>query len=106
MGPIVQAAPRVKIQRRWLAPLSSSHSWVLFDRKIAGRARTPDVYDYRSGYRPQQFSDDGQACPADRADPEYAWINLNVQTGDDPSALAAALETSGVTLSQLVRFFF
>jgi hypothetical protein len=74
--------------------------WCRYDRRIAGRARTPDVYDFRSGFKRQLLSDHGEACPTDRADAENAWINWNVQTGDDPSDLAAALETTGVTLAQ------
>jgi hypothetical protein len=74
--------------------------WVKYDRKIGGRARTPDIYDYRSGFKQQQFSDDGEACPADRSDPQNPWINWNVHIDDEPSALAAALETTGITLSQ------
>lgn len=75
--------------------------WVRYDRKLGGRARTPDVFDYRAGFKQQQFSDDGEAaCPSDRADAENLWVEWHVQTGDDPSDLAAALETSGVTLAQ------
>jgi hypothetical protein len=78
--------------------------WVRYDRKIGGRARTPDIYDYRSGFKQQQFSDDGQPSPSDRSDPQNPWINWNMQIGDDPSALAAALETTGITLSQWCDF--
>lgn len=74
--------------------------WVRYDRRIAGRASTPDVYDFRSGFKQQLHADDGQACPTDRSDAGNAWIDWHVQTGDDPSDLAAALETSGVTLAQ------
>ena len=74
--------------------------WVRYDRKIGGRARTPDVYDFRSGFTQQQFSDDGQACPSDRADPANPWIDWQVQTGDDPAALCCALESTGITLAQ------
>jgi hypothetical protein len=75
--------------------------WVRDNRRLAGRrARTPDVFDYRAGFKQQQFSDDGQACPSDRSDPRNPWINWNTQTGDDPAELTAALETSGVSLAQ------
>jgi hypothetical protein len=74
--------------------------WVRYDRKLGGRARTPDVYDFRAGFKQQQLSDHGEACPSDRADAENPWINWHVQTGDDPCDLAAALESSGVTLAQ------
>jgi hypothetical protein len=74
--------------------------WVRYDRRIAGRARTPDVYDFRSGFKQQQFADDGQACPSDRADAANSWIDWVVSSGDDPCALAAALECCGITLAQ------
>jgi hypothetical protein len=74
--------------------------WVKYDRKIGGRARTPDIYDYRSGFKQQQFSDEGQACPSDRSDPQNSWIDWNVQTQDSPADLAAALETHNISLSQ------
>src|SRR6516225_11487314 len=41
--------------------------WVRYDRKLGGRARTPDVFDFRSGFKQQLLGDDGQACPSDRA---------------------------------------
>jgi hypothetical protein len=72
---------------------------VRYDRKISARARTPDIFDYRAGYK-QYLSDDGQASPSDRADPIKPWINWEVQTGDNPADLAAALDTSGTTLAQ------
>lgn len=74
--------------------------WVRYDRKLGGRARTPDVFDYRASMKQQQLSDHGEACPSDRADAENTWINWHVQTGDDPADLAAALEETGVTLAQ------
>jgi hypothetical protein len=74
--------------------------WVRYDRKLSGRARMPDVYDFRSGFKQQQFSDDGQASPTDRADPMNPWINWEVQTGDNPPDLAAALQTTGVSVAQ------
>ena len=74
--------------------------WVRYDRRIAGRARTPDVFDYRSGFKQQLLADDGQACPSDRAAPENWAINWEVQTGDNPLDLAIALEQTGVSLSQ------
>lgn len=74
--------------------------WVKYDRRIAGRARTPDVYDFRAGFKQQMLSDHGEACPTDRADAGNAWINWNVQTGDGPAELAAALESTGISLSQ------
>lgn len=74
--------------------------WVRYDRRIAGRARTPDIFDYRAGFAQQQISDQGVANPADRGDADNAWLNWNLHTGDSPADLAAALETSGVSLAQ------
>jgi hypothetical protein len=74
--------------------------WVRYDRRIAGRARTPDSFDFRAGFKQQQISDQGEANPSDRADPHNPWINWELHAGDDPSALAAALEQTGVSLAQ------
>jgi hypothetical protein len=74
--------------------------WVRYDRRIAGRARTPDVFDFRSGFKQQLLGDDGQACPSDRADAANAWINWEVSSGDSPLDLAAALEETGISLAQ------
>jgi hypothetical protein len=74
--------------------------WTRYDRKIAGRARTPDIYDYRAGFKQQQISEQGEANASDRADPQNPWIHWELHTGDDPSALAAALEQTGISLEQ------
>ena len=74
--------------------------WVRYDRRIAGRSRMPDVYDYRAGFAQQFLSDQGVASPADRSDAENPWIDFNVQSGDNPADLASALEETGVSLSQ------
>ena len=74
--------------------------WVRYDRKIGGRARKPDVYDFRSGFKQQLLSDDGTASPSDRADAENPWINWHVQSGDNPALLASALEETGISLAQ------
>jgi hypothetical protein len=74
--------------------------WVRYDRKIGGRARTPDIYDYRAGFKQQSLSDQGEASPSSRSDADNPWIDFNVQSNDDPAALAIALEETGVTLSQ------
>src|SRR4051812_46732211 len=74
--------------------------WVRYDRRIAGRARMFDVYDYRAGMRKQHLDDQGQASPIERSDPGNDWIDWEVASGDDPAALAAALEQAGLTLEQ------
>ncbi|HEU5116863.1 MAG TPA: hypothetical protein VFT74_09335 [Isosphaeraceae bacterium] len=75
--------------------------WVRYDRKIAGRGRCPDVFDYRSGMRGQQLSEQGQASPTDRSHPGNAWINWSVDAGaDDPSELVAALDGAGMAVAE------
>jgi hypothetical protein len=76
--------------------------WVKYDRRLSiiERSRTPDIYDYRAGYKQQQISDQGEANPTDRADPHNPWIDWHLQAGDSPCDLAAALEQTGVSLSQ------
>jgi hypothetical protein len=72
--------------------------WVRYDRRISGRARTPDLFDHRSRFKRQLLSDQGEASPSDRSDPGNAWINWQTDTGDSPVELAAALEESGLSL--------
>jgi hypothetical protein len=74
--------------------------WVRYDRKLGGRARTPDVYDYRAGFSQHSLSEQGEASTSERSSSENKWINWGVQSGDDPYELAAALETTGITLNQ------
>lgn len=74
--------------------------WVRYDRKIGGRARRPDVFDYRANMNRQQIGDHGHATPSDRSDPQNGWINWASSSGDNPADLASALETTGITLNQ------
>ena len=76
--------------------------FVKYDRIISTqqRARKPDVYDFRSGFKRQMLSEQGEASPTDRSDTANPWINWHVQAGDSPSELASALEETGVTLAQ------
>jgi hypothetical protein len=74
--------------------------WVRYDRKLGGRARRPDVYDFRSGFSQHMLSDTNQPTPTDRSSAENSWINWDQSTGDDPCLLAAALESTGITLNQ------
>ena len=75
---------------------------VRYDRPVSimERARTPDVFDYRSGFKRQQMSEQGEAAPSDRSDAANPWINWNVQAGDNPCDLASALEETGISLAQ------
>jgi hypothetical protein len=74
--------------------------FVKYDRKLGGRARNPDVYDYRSGFSQQMFSDTNQPTPTDRSSAANSWIDFDQSTGDNPADLAAALELTGITLNQ------
>jgi hypothetical protein len=74
--------------------------WVRYDRKIGGRARNPDVYDYRAGFCRHLLSEQGEASTSERSSRENSWIDWIVKSGDDPAELASALEESGVTLAQ------
>ncbi len=74
--------------------------WVRYDRKIGGRGRRPDVYDFRAGFKQQLLSEQGQAAPTDRSGPEVPWLNFDLQAGDNPALLASALEETGISLAQ------
>jgi hypothetical protein len=73
--------------------------WVRYDRRVAGRAPSYDVYDHRAGMKQQQLSGQGEASPADRGDPCNGWIDWAVRArADDPTELAAALEAAGLSI--------
>lgn len=73
--------------------------WVRFDRKVAGRARSYDVQDYRAGMKQQLLSGKGKVSPTDRSDRNNGWINWAASARvDDPCQLAIALEETGVSL--------
>ena len=41
--------------------------WVRYDRKIGGRARNLDVFDFRANMNRQMLSDRGEAAPSERS---------------------------------------
>jgi len=74
--------------------------WCRYDRKIAGRARRPDVYDFRANMHRQLLSEQGVASTSERSSREQFFIDFNLHTGDDPSELASALEETGLSLEE------
>jgi hypothetical protein len=76
--------------------------WVRYDRRltITGRARTPDVFDFRSNMKRQLLSSQGEGAPTDRSDAGNSWIDWNQHTGDSPVELASALEITGLSLEE------
>jgi len=72
--------------------------FVKYDRRVSGRARRPDVYDYRSGFRQQLLNAQGEASPSDRS-AANGWIDWDVAIGDDPAQVAMALEATGLSLA-------
>ena len=75
--------------------------FVKYDRRVAGRARQPDVFDYRSKMKRQRLNGQGYASPTDRSDPENGWIEWRLAGGDDPARVVEALEATGLTLVDL-----
>ncbi len=75
--------------------------FVRYDRKVAGRARRPDVFDYRSGLKQQRLDAQGYASPSDRSDANNGWIDWRVACGDNPADVVMALEVTGLTLADL-----
>jgi hypothetical protein len=79
--------------------------WVRYDRKVAGRGRNPDVYDYRAGMTRQDLDGQGKAHPSERSDPGNSWIDWAVDSrADDPAEMAAALEAVGLTSDDLANW--
>ncbi len=75
--------------------------FVRYDRKVAGRSRQFDVYDYRANMKKQRLNGQGNASPTDRSDPMNNWINWRLGSGDDPARLVAAAEAAGLCLADL-----
>jgi hypothetical protein len=75
--------------------------WCYMDRRLSGRPRNIDIQDYRAGMTQHLLDGRGKLEPHDRSDRTNGFIDWNgAARTDDPAALAAALEYSGVTLSQ------
>ena len=73
--------------------------WVRYDRKIAGRGRSPDVFDYRANMTRQDLDGQGKARPSERSARINGWLDWSLDArADDPAELAAALEAAGLTL--------
>ena len=71
--------------------------WVCSDRKVAGRARTYDVFDYRAGMRGQDLDAQGRPRPSERGARENHGIDwLGVAIDDDPALWAEAREGLGL----------
>jgi hypothetical protein len=75
--------------------------FVKYDRKVSGRSRQFDVFDYRAGMKRQRLSGQGNASPTDRSDPANNWINWRLESGDDPARLVGAVDALGLCLADL-----
>ena len=75
--------------------------FVRYDRKVAGRARRPDVFDYRSGLKQQRSTVRATPARATGATRRTAGSIWRLASGDDPAEVLAALEVTGLTLADL-----
>jgi hypothetical protein len=75
--------------------------WVRYDRRVSitKKAKTPDVFDFRSGFKRQMLSDQGEACPTDRSDPLNGSIDWTFSGGENPADVVMALEATGLSLA-------
>jgi len=71
--------------------------WVRYDRRVAGRARSFDVFDYRAGMKRQDLDAQGRPSPSERGARENHGIDWQgVAVHDDPALWAEAREAFGV----------
>ncbi|MDB5352699.1 MAG: hypothetical protein JWN86_3946 [Planctomycetota bacterium] len=71
--------------------------WVRYDRKVAGRARGIDVYDYRAGMTRQDLDGQGRPHPTERGDRQNARIDWRgVKLDNDPALWAEAKDELGL----------
>ena len=72
--------------------------WVRYDRKIAGRGRGIDVFDYRANMTRQDLDGQGKAHPSERSDRINGWLDWGIDaSADHPAELVAALDAVGIT---------
>jgi hypothetical protein len=75
--------------------------WVQYDRRLSGRPHNLDIQDYRVRMTQHLMDGRGKLQPHDRADRNNAFLDwTGTARTDDPCDLTAALETTGITLSQ------
>lgn len=75
--------------------------WVEYDRRLSGRPRLIDIQDYRAGQTQHVMDGRGKLAPHDRSSRLNAFLDFSgISRTDDPCDLAAALETSGLTLAE------
>jgi hypothetical protein len=75
--------------------------WVQYDRRLSGRPHNLDIQDYRARMTQHLMDGRGKLQPHDRADRNNAFLDwTGTARTDDPCDLAAALEETGITLSQ------
>ena len=75
--------------------------WVYQDRRLSGRPRNIDIQDYRAGMTQHLMDARGKLEPHDRSDRRNGFLDWSGTSGtDDPTDLAAALETAGSSLDR------
>ena len=75
--------------------------WCYMDRRISGRPRNLDIQDYRARMTQHLMDGLGKLQPHDRSDRVNGFLDwTGTARTDDPCELAAALEGTGITLSQ------
>jgi hypothetical protein len=71
--------------------------WVRYDRKVAGRAQSYDVFDYRAKMNRQDLDSQGRPHPTERGDRGNHWIDWRgVKLDDDPAFWAEAKDSLGL----------
>jgi hypothetical protein len=71
------------------------------DRRLSGRPRNIDIQDYRAQMTQHLMDGRGKLEPHDRSSRVNAFMDWSgAARTDSPADLAAALETSGVSLAQ------
>jgi hypothetical protein len=71
--------------------------WVRYDRKVAVRAQSYDVFDYRAAMKRQDLDSQGRPHPTERGDRGNHWIDWRgVKLDDDPALWAEAKDSLGL----------
>jgi hypothetical protein len=76
--------------------------WVYRDRRLAGRASVPDIYDYRAGMTRHLMDKSGRIRPHDRSARMNGFLEWDATAAaQNHVGLVAALDAAGLTLADL-----
>jgi hypothetical protein len=77
--------------------------WIRYDRRIGGRGRQPDLYDYRANMTRHLLDGRGRLRPHERSARINSFLDWSSHARtDDPGEMVAALEQVSLTMEEFL----